>query len=167
MLAVIEKAINRVTSVMARLTTFALLLMILNVFYDVIMRYFFHNSAVAMQEMEWHLFTIVILFGIGVGLKSETHVRVDFLYEKFSRKSKAWINIIGALLFIIPLALLIIFGSSEFVKDSYVIKEISEDPGGLKYRWLIKAMIPASFSFLLLTAVAYIIRNIRTLREAR
>jgi len=119
-----------------------------------------------MQEMEWHLFAIVILLGISVALKDEGHVRVDFLYDRFSPRKKAMINILGTLFFLMPVALLIFFGSFEFVRDSWEIGEISEDPGGLPYRWLIKGMIPVSFAFLLISAVGYILQNIRLYREA-
>ena len=123
--------------------------MIFNVFYDVIMRYFFRNSSVGMQEMEWHLFSVIILFGVSVALKDEGHVRVDFLYEKFSKRKKAMINLLGTMFFLLPLALLVAFGSIEYVMDSYRINEISEDPGGLTHRWIIKSMIPFSFVFLI------------------
>jgi len=120
-----------------------------------------------MQEMEWHIFSIVILFGLGYALKEEAHVRVDFLYDNFSPKTKAMINIIGTLLFLFPFALLIIFGSYEFVMDAYTTQEISEDPGGLTHRWIIKAMIPAGFIFLLFAGVAYLLKNIILFKEAK
>lgn len=131
------------------------------------MRYSFHNSSVGMQEMEWHLFSVVILFGLGYALKEEAHVRVDFLYDNFSPKTKAIINIVGTLLFLFPFALLIIFGSYEFVMDAYTTHEISEDPGGLTHRWIIKAMIPAGFIFLLFSGIAYLLKNIIILKEAK
>ncbi|MCI5142710.1 MAG: TRAP transporter small permease subunit [Candidatus Electrothrix sp. ATG1] len=143
-----------------------LLLMAFNVSIDVILRYFFHNSSVGMQELEWHLFAVIILFGISTSLKQEAHVRVDFLFERFSVRIKALVNIFGTLFFLLPFALLITIGSFTFVYDSWVIGEISENPGGLPYRWLIKGMIPLSFSFLLLSATGYLFRNIRRFREA-
>jgi len=160
MLSVLEKSIARAVDVVGMLTSILLLLMVLNVSLDVLMRYVFHNSSVGMQEMEWHLFAVIILFGVSVALKDEGHVRVDFLYERFSPKKKAIINICGTLFFLMPVALLIFFGSFEFVRDAWDIREISEDPGGLHYRWLIKGMIPLSFGFLLLSAVGYILQNI-------
>ncbi len=81
MLLKIETAIESVVNIVGKVTSILLLLMIFNVFYDVVMRYFFRNSSVGMQEMEWHLFSIVILFGVSIALKDEGHVRVDFLYE--------------------------------------------------------------------------------------
>jgi TRAP-type mannitol/chloroaromatic compound transport system permease small subunit len=140
--------------------------MVLNVFYDVIMRYFFHNSSVALQELEWHFFGIIILFGISVSLQKESHVRVDFLFERLSQRMQAIINILGTLFFLLPLALLIVTGSLTFVYDAWMIGEISEDPGGLPYRWLIKGMIPLSFSLLIVSAVGYFFRQIRKFQEA-
>ncbi len=162
----VEKFITKTVDIAGKVVAFLLLLMVLNVSYDVMMRYLFHNSSVGMQEMEWHLFAVVFLFGIGIALKDEGHVRVDFLYDRFSPRKKAMVNIIGTLLFLMPFALLIFSGSLEFVKDAYIMQEISEDPGGLPFRWLIKGMIPFSFAFLFFSAVGYILQNIRIFREA-
>ena len=165
MLNRLERAFEKVKQILGKVLSLLLVLMVLNVFYDVIMRYSFHNSSVAMQEMEWHLFSVIILFGISVALLDEGHVRVDFLYDRFSVKTKAIINITGTICFLIPLALLVFFGSLEFVWDAYEIKEISEDPGGLHYRWLIKGMIPLSFAVLILFSLGYTIQNINRLRK--
>lgn len=164
MLVKLESFFNSVLKIVGRITSILLLLMIFNVFYDVIMRYFFHNSSVGMQELEWHLFSLVFLFGISVALLDEGHVRVDFLYEKYSVKSKAVINILGTILFLIPLALLVSTGSFDYVMDAFNSGEISEDPGGLTHRWIIKSMIPFSFFFLIFTALGYIVKNINIYR---
>jgi len=160
----IEKFMDRVIDAVGYVTGVLLVVMILNVAYDVVMRYVFHNSSIGMQEAEWHLFAVIILYGTGYALKHNAHVRVDFLYDRFSYRTKAMINIIGTLLFLIPLALLIIYGSYEFVMDAYTTHEISEDPGGLPYRWLIKAQIPLAFIFLLFCAANYVISNINIYR---
>ena len=162
----IERFIAKTVDILGKVISLLLLLMVLNVSFDVMMRYLFHNSSVGMQEMEWHLFAVVFLFGISVALKDEGHVRVDFLYDSFSPRKKAAINIFGTFFFLLPLALLIFFGSFEYVQDAYITHEISEDPGGLPFRWLIKGMIPLSFGFLLFSAVGYILQNIRIFREA-
>ncbi len=167
MLFKIELFYQRVSLILGKVLTVVLLLMTLNVFYDVIMRYFFHNSSVGMQEMEWHLFSIIVLFGISLALLEDGHVRVDFLYHHYRPATRAMINIIGSIFLLLPLALLIFFGSFEFVKDAYQIGEISEDPGGLPYRWLIKAMIPLSFGLLIFTAVGYIVKNINIYRQEK
>jgi len=160
----IERIMDKIIDTVGYATGVLMILMILNVAFDVMMRYIFHNSSIGMQEAEWHLFAIIILYGTGYALRHNAHVRVDFLYDTFGYKTKAMINIVGTLLFLIPLALLIIYGSYEFVMDAYVTNEISEDPGGLTHRWMIKAMIPLAFIFLLFSAVNYIISNINIYR---
>jgi len=160
MLLKLEKFMNKMIDAVGYLTGVLLLVMILNVAFDVMMRYVFNNSSIGMQEMEWHLFAVIILFGTGYGLKHDAHVRVDFAYERFSIKTKSLINIWGTILFIIPLIALIVYGSFDFVMDAYTTNEISEDPGGLPYRWIIKGMIPLAFLFLLFCSVNYIIHYI-------
>ncbi|MCK5516711.1 MAG: TRAP transporter small permease subunit [Desulfobulbaceae bacterium] len=167
MLIKLESFFDLLIGYVSKITSLLLLLMIFNVFYDVVMRYFFHNSSVGMQEMEWHLFSMVILYGVGVALKDDGHVRVDFLYEKYSVKAKAMVNISGTLLFLLPLALLVAFGSIEFVFDAYSVGEISEDPGGLTHRWIIKSMIPAAMVFLIFSAIGFVIKNINLYRGAK
>jgi TRAP-type mannitol/chloroaromatic compound transport system permease small subunit len=167
MLQKIDKIISVFVDGVGKILAVVLLLMVLNVTFDVMMRYLFHASSVGMQEMEWHLFSIIILYGVGVALQHEAHVRVDFLYDRMKLKTKAIINICGTLLFLVPLALLILFGSFHFVNDAYMINEISEDPGGLPYRWIIKGMIPLSFLFLLVSAAGYVCRNIHQIRSTK
>jgi TRAP-type mannitol/chloroaromatic compound transport system permease small subunit len=166
MLERIERFYQVFNRILGKILAIVFLLMTLNVFYDVVMRYFFHNSSVGMQEMEWHLFSIVILYGVSVALLDEGHVRVDFLYDRYPQRAKAMINIIGTVFFLVPLACLVLFGSFDFVKDSYEIKEISENPGGLPYRFAIKAMIPVSFGVLIFTAIGYTIKNILLFKKA-
>lgn len=165
MLIKIEEFYSRVNRIGGKILSFLLVLMTLNVFYDVIMRYFFHNSSVGMQEMEWHLFSVIILFGVSVALLDEGHVRVDFLYDRYKPKTKAIINIIGTIFFLLPLALLIFFGSFDFVYDAYSSGEISEDPGGLPYRWIIKGMVPVAFGCLVFSSIGYAIKNINLYRK--
>ena len=164
MLLKLEKITDRVIDFIGNITALLLVVMILNVAYDVFMRYVFHNSSIAMQELEWHLFAVIMLYGTGYALRHNAHVRVDFLYDRFSPKKKAWINILGTIFFLLPLALLVIYGSIEYVMDSYTTNEISEDPGGLPFRWIIKAQIPFAFIFLILSAFNFVLHNINVLR---
>ena len=70
-----ERFFLRTSRLIGRIMAIVFLMMMVNIFYDVIMRYFFHNSSVAMQELEWHLFSVFILFGVPVALLEEGHVR--------------------------------------------------------------------------------------------
>jgi TRAP-type mannitol/chloroaromatic compound transport system permease small subunit len=153
--------------IIGNFTAILMLLMMLNVFADVVMRYFFHTGSIASQEMEWHLFSVMFLLGISYALCSEDHVRVDFIYDNLSARKKAIINIFSTIFMLIPFAFLIAYTSFDFVNDAYIMNEISEDPGGLTHRWIIKSMIPFSFVILIVTAIFYIQQNILKLKESK
>ena len=163
MLLRLEKLFDRFSDLMGWVAGILNLAMLLNVFHDAIARYFFSSGSIAMQEMEWHLFAMVFLFGIGYTLKEDGHVRVDVLYDRFSPRWKAIVNIGGTALLLLPLSVLIVEGSVWYVNEAFSSGEISGDPGGLPYRWLIKLVIPASFVFLIVSAAGFVIRNINIL----
>ena len=164
MLLTLEKWIDRFTRIIGAIATVAMFLMLLNVFYDAIMRYFFKTGSIALQEWEWHLFSVVFMFGIAYALMEDGHVRVDIIYDRLAPRTQALINIAGTILMLIPLSILVIHGSIWFVHEAYQVGEISGDPGGLTHRWLIKAVIPTSFIFLVISAVGFMIRNFNIYR---
>jgi len=164
MLLKLEKYFDRFSDVMGWIAGTLNLAMLINVFYDSIMRYFFNSGSIALQEMEWHLFAMVFLFGIAYALKEDGHVRVDILYDRFSPRWKAVVNIGGTLLLVLPLSILVIEGSVWYVHEALTTGEISGDPGGLTHRWLIKLVIPTSFVFLIVSATGFVLHNINIFR---
>lgn len=145
--------INRAINFLGYFTGFTLVVLVLLVVYDATARYLFSSGSIALQELEWHLFDVVILFGIAYTLKENAHVRVDIFYASYSEKTKALLNSISSLFFILPFSLLIIYISLDFVEMSFVQNEASSNPGGLQYRYLVKALLPLSFIFLSLQAL--------------
>jgi TRAP-type mannitol/chloroaromatic compound transport system permease small subunit len=138
--------------------------MVLVVCYDVVTRYFLKSSSVAIQELEWHLFAAIFLLGAAYTLKADRHVRVDVLYVKFSPKTRAWVNLLGCLIFLIPFCILIIISSKNFVINSIKVMETSPDPGGLPARFLLKAFIPLGFAMLLAQGISMLLKSLLVIR---
>jgi len=147
-------------------TAFILGFLVLLVVYDASARYLFSSGSVALQELEWHLFDVVVLFGIAYTLRENAHVRVDIFYASYSKKKKAIINIISSLFFVLPFSCMIVYIGIDFVALSFAQNEASSNPGGLEYRFLVKSLLPISFAFLALVAINEAYKDIQSLRDA-
>ena len=131
---------------------------------DVLLRYAFSIGSVWAQELEWHLLVPLILFGMVYAQRHGEHVRVDIFYAKYSERTKILVDLLSACL-AIGLSIIVIWLSFQYVQQSYVIGEVSSDPGGLSHRYLIKGLIPVGFALLLLQGVASVIGCIEKLRR--
>lgn len=125
---------------------------------NVILRYAFGEGRIEFEELQWHLYSAAFLFGIGYTLMRDSHIRVDVIHERMRPRLQAWIELYGLLLCVLPFIALVLVFSVRFVSVSYEIAEVSASPGGLPYRWLIKAMLPAAFVVLLLAAMSRLTR---------
>lgn len=146
----IDSLSDRIGRFVGWLTT----LMVLVVFYDTVMRYAFNKGNVALQELEWHLFAIIFLVGAAYTLKEGGHVRVDLIFVNLSEKTKAWIDFLGVFIFLIPFCVVVILSTQGFILNSWAVKEISPDPGGLPARYLLKSMIPLGFFLLIVQGLS-------------
>ena len=150
----LSAGIDRLNAGVGRATAWVSLGLVAVVFVDVVMRYAFNKSYVFNQELEWHLFAFIFLIGAGYTLLHDGHVRVDIIYQRLSTKSKAWVNLLGVILFLVPGCLLIIVTSWHFVLRAWQLAEGSPDPGGIPYRFVVKSLIPIGFGLLLLQGVS-------------
>lgn len=130
------------------------LALVLVIFVDVVMRYLFNTSFVFTQELEWHLFAFIFLIGAGYTLLHDGHVRVDIIYQRLGWKGQAWINLFGVVFFLIPGCVMVMTTSWKFVVNSFLIMEGSPDPGGIPFRFIVKAFIPAGFFLLLIQGIS-------------
>lgn len=157
--------LRKIIDSVGHLCSLLMLLMVLNVFYDVIMRYFFNDVSIGMQELEWHLFGAMFMFGIGYTFKEDGHVRVDVFYDQMSIRSQAFVNIFGSIVFALPITLLILYFSIDYTYQAYEMGEGSADPGGLPYRWIIRSVIPISSVFLTLSIIYIVLNEVENLRS--
>ncbi len=151
--------IDKTIKYLGYLTAFTVAILVLLVVYDATARYLFSTGSIALQELEWHLFDVIILFGIAYTLRENSHVRVDIFYASYSLKKKALVDLISSLFFILPFSMLIIYIGIGFVELSFIQNEGSSNPGGLEYRYLVKALLPLAFVFLALQALKDALTN--------
>lgn len=159
--------IDKFNNLFASISAFIVLALAFLVFFDAFMRYLFHEGSIALQELEWHLFDLSFLLAIGYALKHDKHVRVDIFFEKFSLKTKEYINILDNLFLIIPFSLLIIYFGFDFAMQSFLQHESSSDPGGLCCRYLIKSAIVISATLLFLQAISEIIKSYEKVKNLK
>jgi TRAP-type mannitol/chloroaromatic compound transport system permease small subunit len=98
--------------------------------------------------------------GAGYTLLKDGHVRVDIIYQRMSPKSRAWVNLLGVLFFLLPGCYMIIATSLNFVAASFTVMEGSPDPGGIPFRFIIKSAIPAGFVLVMLQGISLGIKSL-------
>jgi TRAP-type mannitol/chloroaromatic compound transport system permease small subunit len=153
-LHLICRVIDGVNAGLGRAVAWLTVLVVLVVFANVLLRYFLHSSFVFMQELEWHLFAVIFLLGGGYTLLKDGHVRVDIIYQRLSPRGRAWLNLCGVLLFLLPGCYLVMTTSLSFVNSSLQMMEVSPDPGGIPFRFVLKSMIPLGFLLIGLQGIA-------------
>ncbi|MEJ2742959.1 MAG: TRAP transporter small permease subunit [Gammaproteobacteria bacterium] len=158
----LERLLNRVSALLGAVSAVLLVVLLLNVFYDVLMRYLFNDVSIGMQELEWHVFSALFLFGVSYGMRCDGHVRVDLIYERLPLRGRIWIDILGFLVFVLPFVLVVGYYGVHFTMESFALGERSGDPGGLMYRWAVKALIPISFFAMALSGLGVTLRQLRS-----
>lgn len=126
---------------------------------NAIVRYALNTSSNAWLELQWYLFAAVFLLCAGATLLQNEHIRIDVLFDRFSHRTRAWIDVVGALVFLLPFATLIVWLSWPVFVDSFIHGEMSTDAGGL-IRWPVKLLVPVGFALLALQGFSELIKRI-------
>jgi TRAP-type mannitol/chloroaromatic compound transport system permease small subunit len=125
----------------------------------VVLRYGFNLGSILAQELVTYLHGALFLLGAAYALKTGAHVRVDIFYRNFSERSRAWVNALGGIVFLLPLCLFIIGSSWNYVAESWRMLERSPEPGGIPAVYLLKTLIPLAAANLALQGIAEVLRN--------
>jgi len=125
----------------------------------VMLRYGFGTGSVAAQESVTYMHATLFMLAAAFTLKRGSHVRVDIFYRSFSTRTRAWINCLGGIVFLLPFGVFILGISWQFVLDGWVVLEGSQDPGGIQGVFLLKSLIPLMAVNLLLQGLAETLRN--------
>jgi TRAP-type mannitol/chloroaromatic compound transport system permease small subunit len=151
-------AIEAVVDIFGRLAAYATVAIVLVVAGNVFARYFFRTGTIWLQELEWHLIAPIALIGMSYTLLKGEQVRVDFLYDQMPAALRGLIEIVTAILTII-FAVVVVKLSLPFVEQAWRIGEGSPNPGGMPWRFALKALIPIGFALLALQALAHALRH--------
>jgi len=160
--------IDWINKKVGQLMNWLVLLMVLVGVYNATARYLGnmigHNlSSNAYLELQWYLFGAVFMLGAAYTLKTDAHVRVDILYSRLSDKGKAWIDLLGTVLFLLPFCAITLWLSLHWVEFSWKIHEMSSNPDGLA-RYPIKTVVPVAFGFLILQGLSQLIKAVAVIR---
>ena len=146
-----------------RLSYWLILAAVLISAYNATMRYAFNRSSNAWLEIQWYLFSAVFLFCAGYALLHNQHVRIDVISGHLSKRARAWIDVLGTLFFLLPMAIAIMWMSWPVFVDAYVRNEVSTNAGGLTV-WPARLMLPVGFLLLILQGGSELIKRVAFLR---
>lgn len=130
---------------------------------NAVVRYIFDTSSNAWLELQWYLFSAVFLLGAGYTLLHNQHVRIDIIAGRLSPRGRAWIDLLGGIFFLMPMAIVILTLSWPAFIESFVRHEYSSDAGGL-LRWPARLLVPVGFFLLVLQGLSEIIKRVAFLR---
>jgi len=125
---------------------------------NALMRYGFSLSSNAWLEIQWYLFAGIVMLGAANTLRVNGHVRVDVFYSRYGERTRLWLDLLGGVLFLLPMAIIIGWMSWPLFINSYHVGEVSGNAGGL-LRWPVKILIPLGFLLLTLQGLSEIIKR--------
>ena len=162
-----ESLLDRISSITGKLTAWLTLFMVIVTFIVVIMRYVFDAGLIWVQEAVVWMHAVVFMLGAAYTLHAEEHVRVDIFYRSMNERRRAWVDLVGVIVFLMPLCVFLAWASFDFVTQSWRIGESSRESGGLPYPFVpmlksVLLLMPLTVS---LQGVALLARSVKTLRS--
>jgi TRAP-type mannitol/chloroaromatic compound transport system permease small subunit len=130
---------------------------------NAILRKGFDLGSNAMLESQWYIFATVFMLGAGYAFLHNAHVRIDFVSNKLSARTRNWIDIVGIVVFLVPLCVLMIQLGWPLFARAHESGEMSQNAGGL-IRWPVMLLIPLGMAILLAQAVSELIKRVAFLR---
>jgi TRAP-type mannitol/chloroaromatic compound transport system permease small subunit len=154
-----SRIIDAVNERVGRLVYWAILVAVIVSAGNASVRYSLNTSSNAWLEVQWYLFSAVFLLCAGYTLLRNEHIRIDIIFGHLSRRTQAWIDVVGTVLFLLPMAIMIMWLSWPVFWNSFVGGEMSMNAGGL-IRWPVKALIPVGFLLLVLQGFSELIKRV-------
>lgn len=130
---------------------------------NAIVRKTLNISSNAMLEIQWYLFAAVFMLGAGYAFLRNAHVRIDFVSNHLSARTRNWIDVLGIVFVLIPFCVLMIDFSWPLFHRAWESGEMSQNAGGL-IRWPVLLFMPLGFLLLLLQGVSELVKRVAFLR---
>lgn len=143
---------------LGRAASWLWLLLLTVIVLNVVLRHVFGEGRIELEELQWHIYSVGFLIGLSDALRADVHIRVDVVHERLRPRLRAWLELYGLTLCLFPFTALILIYGAPFVLTSYELAEVSQAPGGLPFRWVIKAVLPFAFLLLLLAGLSRLSR---------
>ncbi|MEM6642458.1 MAG: TRAP transporter small permease subunit [Bacteroidota bacterium] len=159
--------LDQIVSTVGKIISWSSFIMVIVIVVDVTLRYIFSWTSAASFELEWHLFAAIFLLGAAWTLQEDKHVRVDVFYHSYSERKKAWVNLLGTFILLLPFCGVGFWKSLPFVYSSFQLSETSPQPGGLPARFIIKSAIPLGFLLLAMQGVSVMVKCIKTIKNEK
>lgn len=159
-------ALDRLIMAIGHFVMWTNVILIFVIIIQVVLRYGFGRGMVALEELQWHLYAIGIMFGASYSQVLDSHIRVDIIHARLSDKWKLRWDLFGTVVLLLPFIFVVFDQSLAFVSESFRLGERSDAPLGLPFRWAIKAVIPISFGLLAVATLSRAARIITRLKRA-
>ncbi|MCG8506239.1 MAG: TRAP transporter small permease subunit [Sphingomonadales bacterium] len=150
----LAEALSRVVTAIGRVAAWLAVAMMIVILTDVILRRYFVIGSTKLQELEWHLHGVLFLFCLGFAYVKGAHVRIELVRERLSAEARAWLELAGTLLFLLPYCAAILYFGFDYAEMAYRNQEVSASLTGLGARWAIKSTLVVGFALLGLAGVA-------------
>jgi len=158
-LLALSRLIDAFTERVGRIVYWLVLVVVLISAANAVVRKAFNYSSNSYLEIQWYLFSVIFLFGAGYTLLRNDHVRIDIIQARLSPRAQNWIDVLGIVLFLMPMSLIIMWLSWPLFVDALVRHEVSTNAGGLII-WPARLMVPVGFALLILQAISELIKRI-------
>ena len=155
----LSRLIDTINEKIGSFISWALLISVLICSGNAFVRYIFHTSSNAWLEIQWYLFSAIFLLASAWTLRRNEHVRIDVIAGKLSKRAQAWIDIIGFLVFLLPICLIILYYAIPYAWLALESGEMSSNAGGLIV-WPAKILIPLGFLMMALQGLSELIKRI-------
>jgi len=162
-----SNALDRFSGLVGKAAAWLTLFMVVVTFVVVVLRYVFDVGFIWLQESVIWMHAAVFMLGAAYTLREEEHVRVDVFYRDMSERRRAWVDLIGVLIFLLPLCVFLAWNSFDFVLQSWKIGESSREPGGLPFPFLpmLKTIILLMPITVALQGIALLLRSLARVRQ--